>query len=85
MPCRCRTARADVCRCQPSSAQVLLGEGVDPLVHLTGRNRNRIALESDLLGLGVAGVSSLLYAGRGIAYGVGPPTRQVFELSAYST
>jgi methylenetetrahydrofolate reductase (NADPH) len=65
-----------------AAAAILLGEGVDPLVHLTGRDRNRIALENDLLGLGVLGVTSLLLTrGEELPKGYRPPTRQVLELS----
>ena len=66
-----------------AAAQVLLHAGVDPVVHLSGRDRNRIALESDLLGLGVAGVSSVvLMRGEELPSDYKPETRQVFELSA---
>ncbi len=65
-----------------AAAAILLGEGVDPLVHLTGRDRNRIALENDLLGLGALGVTSLLLTrGEELPSGYKPPTRQVLELS----
>jgi len=65
-----------------AAASILLGEGVDPLVHLTGRDRNRIALENDLLGLGALGVTSvLLTRGEELPSGYKPPTRQVLELS----
>jgi methylenetetrahydrofolate reductase (NADPH) len=65
-----------------AAASILLGEGVDPLVHLTGRDRNRIALENDMLGLGVLGVTSLLLTrGEELPPGYKPPTRQVLELS----
>ena len=66
-----------------AAAQILLCEKVDPLVHMSGRDRNRIALESDLLGLGVAGVGSvLLMRGEELPAEYKPPSRQVFELSA---
>jgi methylenetetrahydrofolate reductase (NADPH) len=65
-----------------AAAVLLLREGVDPVVHVTGRDRNRIALENDLLGLGVLGVSSVLVTrGEELLAGYKPPTRQVFELS----
>lgn len=65
-----------------AAAAILLGEGVDPVVHLTGRDRNRIALENDLLGLGALGVTSLLLTrGEELPAGYRPPTRQVLELS----
>jgi methylenetetrahydrofolate reductase (NADPH) len=65
-----------------AAAVLLLGEGVDPLVHVTGRDRNRIALENDLLGLAVLGVSSILVTrGEELSTTYRPPTKQVFELS----
>ncbi len=65
-----------------AAAALLLGEGVDPLVHVTGRDRNRIALENDLLGLAVLGVNSvLLTRGEELPSAYKPATRQVMELS----
>lgn len=65
-----------------AAAALLLDEGLDPVVHLTGRDRNRIALENDLLGLGALGVTSLLLTrGEELPDGYKPPTRQVLELS----
>lgn len=65
-----------------AAAVVLLSEGFDALVHVTGRDRNRIALENDLLGLGAIGVTSLLLTrGEELPSGYKPPTRQVLELS----
>ncbi len=65
-----------------AAARIVLEAGVDPIVHLSGRDRNRIALESDLIGLGVAGVSSvLLMRGEELPADYKPATQQVFELS----
>jgi len=65
-----------------AAAHVVLQAGVDPVVHLSGRDRNRIALESDLLGLGIAGVTSvLLMRGEELPADYRPATKQVFELS----
>lgn len=65
-----------------AAAALLLGQGIDPVVHLTGRDRNRIALENDLLGLGVLGISSILLTrGEELPATYKPPTKQVFELS----
>ena len=65
-----------------AAAALLLAEGVDPLVHLTGRDRNRIALENDLLGLAVLGVGSvLLTRGEELDASYRPLTRQVLEMS----
>jgi methylenetetrahydrofolate reductase (NADPH) len=43
-----------------SAAAILLAHGIDPVPVLTCRDRNRIALESDLLGLRALGVTSLV-------------------------
>ncbi len=47
-----------------AASSLLLAEGVDPVPQLTCRDRNRIGLLSDLLGLQALGVESLLL-GRG--------------------
>lgn len=65
-----------------AAAALLLAASVDPVVHLTGRDRNRIALENELLGLGALGVTSvLLTRGEELPSTYRPPTRQVLELS----
>jgi 5,10-methylenetetrahydrofolate reductase len=50
-------------RARPSplaAAAVALAEGLEPVVHLTCRDRNRLALESDLLGGRLLGVRNVL-------------------------
>ena len=42
------------------AASILMACGVDAIVQLSSRNRNRIALLSDLLGAAALGISSLL-------------------------
>ncbi len=42
------------------AASILMDVGIDPIVQLTSRNRNRIALISDLIGAAALGVTSLL-------------------------
>ncbi len=41
-------------------ASLVLQEGIDPVVHLDCRDRNRLALRSELIGLKALGVSSLV-------------------------
>lgn len=43
-----------------AAARLMLDNGVDPIVQLTCRNRNRIVLVADMLGACALGVSSLL-------------------------
>jgi len=65
------------------AATICLEQGVDPVMHLTGRDRNRIALQSDLLGAAAAGVTSLcLYRGDKLPAKQTPRAQKVFELGA---
>lgn len=41
-------------------AAIALDQGVDPVVHVTGRDRNRIALQGALLGIAGLGASSVI-------------------------
>jgi methylenetetrahydrofolate reductase (NADPH) len=64
-------------------ASLLLANGVDPIVQLACRNRNRIALFSDLLGAAALGVSSLmLIRGNRVPAGVKPRPKAVLDLDA---
>lgn len=66
-----------------AAASILLDYGVDPILQLTCRNRNRIALLSDLLGAGALGVSSLLLvAGERAPEQFQPRPKPVMDLSA---
>lgn len=64
-------------------AAMLLQEGIDPVLHVTCRNRNRIALESELLGAATIGVTSLVIM-RGSNRGAGPraSVKPVFDTGA---
>ncbi|MGI9202698.1 MAG: methylenetetrahydrofolate reductase [Woeseiaceae bacterium] len=66
-----------------AAASILLDYGVDPIVQLTCRNRNRIALLSDLLGAGALGVTSLLLvAGERAPASFQPRPKPVLDLVA---
>jgi methylenetetrahydrofolate reductase (NADPH) len=65
-----------------SAAAILINHGVDPIPILTCRDRNRIALQSDLLGLRALGVTSLvLMRGYQVPKRHSLPGSMVFELS----
>jgi methylenetetrahydrofolate reductase (NADPH) len=65
-----------------SAAAILINQGVDPIPILTCRDRNRIALQSDLLGLRALGVTSLvLMRGYQVPKRHSLPGSMVFELS----
>ena len=66
-----------------AAASILLQEGVDPIVQLTSRNRNRIALISDLLGAASIGVTSLmLVAGERAPEHFQPRPKPVLDVNA---
>jgi methylenetetrahydrofolate reductase (NADPH) len=71
-------------RIQPSPSAVsgiLLANGIEPIARLTCRDRNRVALECELLSLGLAGVTSvLLLRGDELPDHYRPKLQQVFEL-----
>lgn len=66
-----------------AAAALLIANGVDPIMQLSCRNRNRIALLSDLLGAGALGVTSLmLVKGNHVPTGFEPRPRAVLDLNA---
>ena len=66
-----------------AAARLMLDNGVDPIMQLSCRNRNRIALLSDLMGATALGVSSLLLVrGDRVPRGFNPRPKAVFDLSA---
>jgi len=69
------------------SALVLAGElkrrGLEPVLQLTCRDRNRVALQSDLLGAAALGIENLLIlSGDHSKFGDHPDARPVFDLDA---
>lgn len=74
--------------CSPSYASLspiavsamLLNAGIDPIVHLNCRDRNRLALRADVLGAAALGVSSLLlFRGKEIPPEVRPKVKSVYD------
>ncbi|MEM7277074.1 MAG: methylenetetrahydrofolate reductase [Pseudomonadota bacterium] len=63
-----------------AGAAMLLEAGIDPLINLTARDRNRIALKSELLGAAALGVRNLLLQrGDRLPGDVQPSAKQVFD------
>jgi 5,10-methylenetetrahydrofolate reductase len=62
-------------------AHLLLDRGIEPIMQMTSRDRNRIALQGDLLGAAALGVSNVVFMG-GDPPGVGdhPDAKPVFDL-----
>lgn len=66
-----------------AASRLFLDHGVDPVMQLSCRNRNRIVLVSDLLGAAALGVSSLLLVrGERVPEGFDPRPKAVFDLDA---
>lgn len=61
----------------------VLGEGVEPIIQMTCRDRNRIALQSDLLGAYSLGIKNLLcLSGDHQSFGNHAQARNVFDIDS---
>ena len=66
-----------------AAASILLQRGIDPLVQFSARDRNRLALKSELLGAAALGVTSLLLQrGERLPGELQPELTQVFDTGA---
>ena len=66
-----------------AAAALLIRHGIDPIVHMNCRDRNRLALQKDLLGAAVLGVTSVLIArGAKIPKSARVGVRNVFDTPA---
>ena len=62
-------------------SSILIQNGIEPIAHLSCRDRNRVALECELLSLGATGVTSvLLLRGDKLPENHRPKIKEVFEL-----
>ncbi len=66
-----------------AAAAILLGAGIDPVLHMNCRDRNSLALRGDLLGAASLGVSSLLLMrGKEFSAAARPRIQPVYEWGA---
>lgn len=66
-----------------AAAALLIQNGLDPIVHMNCRDRNRIALQKDLIGAAALGVTSVLVMrGKTIPDGKKFEARNVFDITA---
>jgi methylenetetrahydrofolate reductase (NADPH) len=64
-------------------AKLLIDRGAEPIVQFTSRDRNRIALQSDLLGAAALGVTNVVFmAGDDPKHGDHPDAKGVFDLNS---
>lgn len=66
-----------------ASGKILLDEGVEPIIQMTCRDRNRLAIQSDLLGAAALGINNVLcLTGDYQTFGDHPEARGVFDLDS---
>jgi len=76
-------ARARAHLSAPIAAALLAREGLEPVLQLTCRDRNRIALESELMGAAACGVHNILcLTGDDPKAGDQPETKAVFDIDS---
>jgi 5,10-methylenetetrahydrofolate reductase len=64
-------------------ARLLLDRGIEPIVQITARDRNRIAIQADILGAAALGVRNFVFmAGDPPANGDHPEAKPVFDLTS---
>ncbi len=76
--------QSSVMRASPLAiAKILIDNGVEPIYQITARDRNRLALQSDLLGASILGVENVLcLTGDSIYQGDHPQAKPVFDLDS---
>jgi methylenetetrahydrofolate reductase (NADPH) len=66
-----------------ASAKILLEEGVEPIVQMTCRDRNRLAIQGDLLGAAALGIRNVLcLTGDHQTFGDQPEAKGVFDMDS---
>jgi len=66
-----------------AAAALLVREGIDPIMHVACRDRNRLALQSDILGAAAHGVRNVLcLTGDHTIHGDHPQAKPVFDLDS---
>jgi len=66
-----------------ASAKILLDEGLEPIVQMTCRDRNRLALQSDILGMAALEIENVLcLTGDHQRFGNHPEAKNVFDLDS---
>ena len=66
-----------------AGSAIVLNKGIDPIFQITCRDRNRLAIQSDLMGASALGVRNVLaMAGDPIKVGNQPDAKAVFDVNA---
>jgi methylenetetrahydrofolate reductase (NADPH) len=76
-------AGAHVSTCALAAAALLVSNGIEPVLQMTCRDRNRIAMQADLLGAAVLGVRNFMFLrGDEPSAGDEPNAKPVFDVDA---
>src|ERR1700682_3794047 len=66
-----------------AAAHLLVEKGLEPIMQLTVRDRNRLALQADLLGAAALGVRNLvLMSGDDVTVGDHPEARRIYDIDS---
>src|SRR5260370_7139543 len=66
-----------------AAASILIGMGIEPILQITCRDKNRIALQSEMMGAAALGVRNLLLlTGDDPKAGDQPDTKPVFDINS---
>jgi methylenetetrahydrofolate reductase (NADPH) len=66
-----------------AAARLLLEQGVEPVMQLVCRDRNRLALQADLLGAAALGVRNIVcMTGDDVSAGDHPETKPIYDLDS---
>ncbi len=66
-----------------AAAKILIEEGLEPIIQMTCRDRNRIAIQSDLLGADALGIHNVLcLTGDYPTFGNHPESKTVFDMDS---
>ncbi|PWG73672.1 5,10-methylenetetrahydrofolate reductase, partial [Enterococcus hirae] len=58
-------------------------EGLEPVIQMTCRDRNRLAMQSDMLGANVHGIKNVLcLSGDHLSFGNHPTARDVYDIDS---
>lgn len=69
--------------CSMAAAKIVIEQGLEPIMQMTCRDRNRLAMQADILGAAALGVRNLLcLTGDHQSFGNHPQTLGVFDLDA---
>lgn len=66
-----------------AAARLLVEKGIEPIMQLTVRDRNRLALQADLLGAAALGVPNIvLMSGDDVTAGDHPDARRIYDIDS---